>query len=327
VEGTESAQLSALREWVAALEPERGNLRAALTWSRDHGEPEWLLRLAGGVWRFWWVTGDLDEGSSWVETALKHDRGNNPALRAAGLEGAAGLAWAKGDLEGASEHAESALPLFTTAGDHRGEEAALTVLGLIALARGDYERGRTEFERSRELAEKYGPRSTLAVSYHNLASVAYGERDLEQATQLYRRARALFEQDVDAYGAALSDLYLGLVAAESGRYEDAAVQLGEALRVFRQMRFLQYASQCISGIAAVVRAREQPQEATRLLAAASALRTRAGVAPTVVATLWEREQAAARADLGEASFAAAWAEGLALRDEEALDRAQLAVSV
>jgi hypothetical protein len=30
--------------------------------------------------------------------------------------------------------------------------------------------------------------------------------------------------------------------------------------------------------------------------------------------------------LGEASSATAWAEGLALRDEEALDRAQLAVS-
>ena len=91
------------------------------------------------------------------------------------------------------------------------------------------------------------------------------------------------------------------------------------------MHFTQYASQCIGGIAAVVLAREQPQEATRLFAAASALRNRSGIAPTVV-TLWEREQGAARADLGEASFAAAWAEGLALRDEEALDRAQLAVS-
>ena len=63
VERTQSAQLSALQEWVAAFEPERGNLRAALTWSRDGGEPEWLLRLVSGVWRFWWVSGDLDEGS------------------------------------------------------------------------------------------------------------------------------------------------------------------------------------------------------------------------------------------------------------------------
>jgi predicted ATPase/DNA-binding SARP family transcriptional activator len=327
VEGRQSTLESALQEWVAALEPERGNLRAALAWSRDEGEPEWLLRLVSAVWRFWWVNGDLDEGSNWLEAALERDRGNDPALRASVLEGAAGLAWAKGDLERARAHAESALPLFTAAGDHRGEQAALIVLGLVALAREEYARSRAEFERSRQLAEQYGPRPLLAVAYHNLASVAYGERDLEDATRLYRRARALFEQDLDAYGAALSDLYLGLVGAEAGRHEDAAVQFREALRVFRRMRFPQYTSQCVGGIAAVVRAREQPQEATRLFAAASAIRSRAGIAHSVVATLWEREQAAARADLGEASFATAWAEGLAMRDEEALDRAQLAVSV
>ena len=92
------------------------------------------------------------------------------------------------------------------------------------------------------------------------------------------------------------------------------------------MRFPQYTSQCIGGIAAVVRARARPQEAVRLLAAASVLRSRGGTGPTVATTLWEREQAAARADLGEGSFAAAWAEGRALRDEEALDRAQLAIT-
>ena len=325
VERTQSAQQSALQEWVAAFEPERGNLRAALTWSRDGGEPEWLLRLVSGVWRFWWVSGDLDEGTRWLETALERDHGSEPALRAEALEGAAGLAWAKGDLERAREHADAALPLFTAAGDRRGEQAALIVLGLVALARREYARGRSLFERGRQLAEQYGPRPTLAVAYHNLASVSYGERDLEGATRMYRQARALFEQDGDAYGAALSDLYLGLIAVEAGRHEDAAVRLREALPVFRRMHFPQYASQCIGGIAAVVLAREQPQEATRLFAAASALRSRSGIAPTVV-TLWEREQTAARADLGEASFATAWAEGLALRDEEALDRAQLAIS-
>ena len=326
VERTQSVQLSALQEWVATFEPERGNLRAALTWSRDGGEPEWLLRLVSGVWRFWWVSGDLDEGAGWLETALERDRGREPALRAEALEGAAGLAWAKGDLERARDRAEAALPLFTAAGDHRGEQAALIVLGLVALARDQHARARSLFERSRQLAEQYGPRPALAVSYHNLASVSYAERDLDRATSLYRQARALFEQDGDAYGTALSDLYLGLVAAEAGRHEDATVHFREALPVFRRMRFPQYASQCIGGIAAVLLAREQPQEATRLFAAASALCNRAGIAPTGAAPLWEREQEAARADLGKASFATAWAEGLALREDEALDRAELAVS-
>lgn len=187
-------------------------------------------------------------------------------------------------------------------------------------------RARSLFEQSRQVADQFGPRAALAVVHHNLGSVSYGERDLERAVLLYQQARALYEQDSDAYGTTLSDLYLGLVAAEAGRHDDATVRFRAAPPVFRRMRFPQYASQCIGGIAGVVRAREQPQEATRLLAAACALRSRAGIAPSVAATLWEREQAAARADLGEASFATAWAEGLALRDEEALDRAELAIS-
>jgi len=326
VERTQPALLSALHEWVAGFEPERGNLRAALTWSREEGEAEWLLRLVSGVWRFWWVSGNLDEGISWLETALEQDRGSEPALRAEALEGAAGLAWAKGDLERARQHAEDALPLFTAAGDHRGQLAALTVLGLVALTRDQHARARSLFERSRRLADQYGPRPALAVSHHNLASVSYGEGDLDDATRLYRQARSLYEQDGDAYGTALSDLYLGVVAVEAGRYEDAAVRFGQALPVFRQMRFPQYASQCIGGIAAVTLARRQPYEATLLFAAASALRNRAGVAPTVAVTVWEDEQSAARADLGEASFANAWAQGLALSEEEALDRAELAIS-
>jgi predicted ATPase/DNA-binding SARP family transcriptional activator len=326
VERTESAQQSALLEWVAGFELERGNLRAALTWSRDEGELELLLRLVSGVWRFWWVNGELDEGSAWVETALEQAHGAQPALRAAALEGAAGLAWARGDLERARAHAESALPLVTEITDRRGEQAALIVLGLVALARHQYAEARSAFERCRQLAEQHGPRSVLATAYHNLASVAYHERDLAGATNLYRDARTLFEQDDDAYGIALSELFLGLVEVEADRHDEAAGHLREALRVFRRMRFHQYASECLSGIASVVRARERPQEATRLLAAASALRKRSGIAAGVASGLWERERDAARAELGEASFSVAWEEGLVLRDEEALDRAELAVA-
>jgi len=327
VEATNSAQESALPEWVATLEPERGNLRAALTWGRDEGEPEWLLRLVGGVWRFWWVNGDLDEGSTWLEIALQRNQDADPALRAAALEGAAGLVWARGDLERARSHAESALPLFSGFGDRRGEQAALIVLGLVALARQRYSSARSAFERCRQLAEQHGPRSVLAAAHHNLASVAYGEHDLIGAASLYRQARTLFEHDDDAYGVALSDLFLGLVDVEAGRHEDAAVRFRVALQVFRRMRFQQYASECLGGIASVVRARERPHEAARLLAAASTLRKRSGIVPSVASGLWEREREAARAELGEATFMTAWEEGLSLRDEEALDRAELAVAV
>ncbi len=163
------------------------------------------------------------------------------------------------------------------------------------------------------------------MTLHNLGSVAFGEGKLERAVELYEQALELYERDADSYGVALCELYLGLVAVEAGRHEEAAGRLGRALPVFREMRFSQYAAQCLEGIAAIVRTRGEPREAALLLAAASALRERTGEGPTVAARLRERELAAARAQLGDKAFEAVWSEGRALREETAFDRAQAAV--
>jgi predicted ATPase/DNA-binding SARP family transcriptional activator len=43
------------REWVERLESERDNIRAALSWALDAGEPEVGLRMGSSLWRFWQV--------------------------------------------------------------------------------------------------------------------------------------------------------------------------------------------------------------------------------------------------------------------------------
>ena len=85
------------RAWLARLEREHDNLRAALAWTRPgggaperQGEPETGPRLAAALWRFWWQRGHFTEGLGWLERMLSAPAG--PAARARVLGGAGVLA-------------------------------------------------------------------------------------------------------------------------------------------------------------------------------------------------------------------------------------------
>ena len=79
---------------------------------------------------------------------------------------------------------------------------------------------------------------------------------------------------------------------------------------------------CLAGLAGVAALDEEPERAARLWAAAEALRQSIGAreAPASRATR-ERLIAQAREQLGEAAFAAAWAEGQKMTMEEAIAEA------
>ena len=321
-ESSWSAQIDALDHWATVMTTELLNLQAALNWCRDSDRAVDLARLVAAVWRYWWISGDVTAGRGWLDSALAREADLAPSVRAELHEGSAGLSWAQGDLDRADRHARAGLALFESAKDTRGTLACLIVLGHVALNRDrDFRRAEQLFERGRRLADEGELRADAAVVTHNLGSVAFAEGDLPQAAARYYDALTQYNALHDGYGAALSELYLGLVAADDERDQDAADHLGRALPVFREMGFRQYAGQCLDGIAAVARARGHTTEAVRLLASASVLRERTGHAPDHSARLRDREIAAARAALGDDRFATAWAEGRALGEEGALERA------
>ena len=100
------------REWrraVDRLDPEIDNARVGLAAAAASGEAELEVRLAGGLWRYWWVRGSVREGIERIDRALAAGDGAATAARARALYGGAGLAWSVGDLQRAKDLAGAAV--------------------------------------------------------------------------------------------------------------------------------------------------------------------------------------------------------------------------
>src|SRR3712207_2083603 len=94
--------------WLERLEREHDNLRAALGWSLEHGEPERAARLASSTWLFWAVRGYAGEGQLWLERALASGELAGSAL-ARTLSAISLLLFAKGEIGQMSALVEEAI--------------------------------------------------------------------------------------------------------------------------------------------------------------------------------------------------------------------------
>jgi predicted ATPase len=124
--------------WLARLDREHANLRAALHWLRQDGDGEWQgLRLSAALWRFWWLRSHFAEGRAHLRTFLALAGTAAPAaLRAKALHALGELAFRQGDRLEAHGPLEAGLALCEQAGDRQGTALALTSLGRLALDDG-----------------------------------------------------------------------------------------------------------------------------------------------------------------------------------------------
>jgi non-specific serine/threonine protein kinase len=311
--------------WFDLLAAELDNVRAALGWAAAGGEPLLAVRMAGTLWPFWDTRGYLSEGRDWLERVLAASETDAGPDRAKALHGAGVLAYRQGDVGKAAEFHERGLALYRGLGDRRGVASALNGLGTMAFNRGDLARAAALYEESLTLRRALGVKQGAAGTLANLGLMAHQQGDAGRAAALLEESLALAREEGESYAAAVALGNLGLVVREQGDIERAAALQEEGLQLDLALGNRHGVAASLEGIAGVLVAARRPAAAARLYGAARALREALG-APVPPGDLddYDRDVADARAQLGEAAFAAAWEAGRTMTVQEAAAEARAA---
>jgi non-specific serine/threonine protein kinase len=321
VELAENAQEALSGQGVGAaldnLALEYANFRSAFRWSSETGDLEVGLRLAAALYRFWLARGPLTEARIWLEAALPHSQTVTPAIRAAALNAAGGLAGIQLDHDRAAEWFRQSLELWTVLGVTLREADVRHNLGLVAHLTGDVEDAKRQFERAHAMYVAHGDRSKQAKSLGSRGRLARAQEDLKQAMRLTEDSLQLYEAVGDVVGMAHQLANLGHVRLELRDRQGAGDAFRRALDSWRALGNIIELAECLDGVAATS-SDAQPRRAVQLLGAAEALRDRSGATVAAVEQRRYRELVAQlKSRLRAEAFEAAWREGRGL----ALDRA------
>lgn len=307
--------------WLAALEAEHDDLRAALSWAMLR-DSELLLRLAGALRPFWLMRSYLSEGRYWLETALTEGSGEAALLRAKAALGAGVLAHEQANYLTASVRFEQALHLYQEQGDQRGIANALTNLGLAADEQGDHARARMMLEQALAIWRELDNQAGIASLLGNLGLVVKEQGDYAAAQVMQEESLALRRELKDDWGMAIARDNLGELAFDQGDYASASRHFANSATLRLKLGHRRGLALSLVRFATLAIALGEMQVAARLFGAEEALRETLGV-PVGAGDQAEHahNMALIRHALSDTDFSAAWAVGRAMTLEQAIEYA------
>ncbi len=224
------------RTWLAQLEQDHANIRAALTFFHSHGLQAQLAHLVGSLGWFWYMHGFLYEGQQWTEAALAVGIEQLPQMvQGKIISGAGVFAGFLGQNELAFTRCQESLPLCKRSGDLRNLSASVYMLvhGLLAVGEGTAARSLAE----ETMAFVTAAQDSWAIGalHCMLGSVALYEGDYERAWRLHERGIALFDIEGDLCMNGLIRMMLADVAIAQGNEEKARTLIQQGIEMFGQV--------------------------------------------------------------------------------------------
>ena len=289
--------------WLAGVELELDNYRAALEWAITDGhDPALAGAVAGALERLWFHGGLEAEGRYWIRRAQAGLNQSAHAQVAARLWRALALL---SDAKPKHECAERALALYQSIGDNHGAAWALVYLGhglcqmgrledaseayarahasmrepgdepLVALYlrrqaeilcfRGDMAAGRTMFAKALSKFKALGDEAGTSTVLGNLAEWEFAEGNVAQALTFVGEATEIHARGKNTQYLTVDYQNSAAYRIALGDEAGALKDAREGLRLARQMKETLYTSIALQHFALLVALREEFRSAARLV--------------------------------------------------------------
>ena len=306
-------------EWIAALDADHENLRAALRFClSEPGEAAAGAELACDLWWYWLTHGHITEGRR-VLAALLDQLDQAAAVRLRALWVAGYLAQYQGDVPGARELLEAALSAARAAGDVRAEAYASSFLGWDLYFLGDPGQGYGLAQAALRLHQRCDDQIGVVLALAQVGFIHMCAGEAPEAARWWDECARVSQASGNVWYHAYAQWGLAVAALLAGDQEDARRLGCAALRAIRGMDDAMGAVLCLDALAWVAAARGEATRAVTLAAAAEA--AWAAIPATPAAPLRAYHDAAleaARAALPGAEYRAALAKGGAMDQAEAV---------
>jgi len=304
-------------EWLARIDADIDNLRAALACALEGDDAVPALQLSGQSLRYWIVRGQLREGRAAVERALAMPGADAITVQLGVALNAVGTCcYQLHELEAAAGYYRRAVDTLLAAGGQHRVSAPLMNLGSVHRMRGDLEQAVASYEESLHYVdqsdqwmvgalqtniasveiltdeyEKARPRYEIALAIHrklgdrvyeaaglmNLGIIAYRQERLADARAFYEESIAIFERVGERNMAAAAQVNYGNTLRKMGDEEAALIAFVKALRLVRDTGSMESMVHALEGVSQVSRFRGDHERAARLVGAAEGLRLRLGL--------------------------------------------------
>ena len=222
-------------EWVKKLELDLDNIRTALAFALEGGDPIVAVKFEVALQKFWLLRGYASEGRRYVDTTLARPAvRNNDVACAHALYVAAGLATSQGDHAEAVRLLEECLALRRAIGNPIDLAATLSTLALVRLQQGDAGRARDGEQEALDIFRKLGDRIGEAIGLLHLGQIETYLGNAQEARSRFESCAAIASALKHCEIQIECEYMLGELALDEGDFAGARERFASSLNTSRQ---------------------------------------------------------------------------------------------